>query len=390
MHESSEAVATRFRVALSELRAVKVDGLDDVSAKKRLNMTLLELREANRAMSLLVRGRKKVLQSAKNALDRAELSRQNLLYEKRHLEATIEDTRLHDSLYLTISMEDDPAAMDLNEHDLTLHRLQVELETRKRLSENLKSKQDSLELSRSRLVLKRKELEKLRDQLENIIKAAEPFLNTHGKFFVAERIVERESPLNRLGAELVGVMETRNDLQVWRFEELEAGEEEEEEGGEEHLDDDSSLTRSPAEGAPARTHGRFATNVRKVNRRFAHAYILAELALTEGTARLYFYHNDPDATDSLMVIKLELSERDLGRQESESILLSLPLDPILLLTTPHESIVAGEAGHVPFRWLQSLCGLVTDTSFGDPHKVLDLLFSAIETRLNNTMQVDEI
>jgi hypothetical protein len=388
MHESSEAVATRFRVALSELRAVKVDSLNDVSARKRLNMMLLELREANRAMSLLVRGRKKVLQGAKNALDRAELSRQNLLYEKRHLEATIEDTRLHDSRYLTISMEEDPAVMDLNEHDLMLHRLQVELETRKRLSENLKSKQDSLELSRSRLVLKRKELEKLRDQLENIIKAAEPFLNTHGKFFVAERIVEREPPLTKLGAELLGVMETRSDLQVWRFEELEAGEEEE--GEEEHLDDDSSLTRSPAEGVSARTHGRFATNIRKINRRFAHAYILAELALTEGTARVYFYHNDPDATESLMVMKLELSERDLSRQESESILLSLPLDPILLLTTPHELIVPGEAGHVPFRWLQSLCGLVTDTSFGDPHKVLDLFFSAIETRLNNTMQVDEI
>jgi hypothetical protein len=316
MHESSEAVATRFRVALSELRAVKVDSLNDVSARKRLNMMLLELREANRAMSLLVRGRKKVLQGAKNALDRAELSRQNLLYEKRHLEATIEDTRLHDSRYLTISMEEDPAVMDLNEHDLMLHRLQVELETRKRLSENLKSKQDSLELSRSRLVLKRKELEKLRDQLENIIKAAEPFLNTHGKFFVAERIVEREPPLTKLGAELLGVMETRSDLQVWRFEELEAGEEEE--GEEEHLDDDSSLTRSPAEGVSARTHGRFATNIRKINRRFAHAYILAELALTEGTARVYFYHNDPDATESLMVMKLELSERDLSRQESES------------------------------------------------------------------------
>jgi hypothetical protein len=401
--EADYGTLEAFKEAINELKQI-----DNVQTERRkVALLLLRLREYNRAMSFLLRSRRKRVLGAKSAIDRTELTRQNLLYERQHLEATIEDARRHESLYLTVPLEDgDPVETQLcTEHEMMIHRLRHELETRKRMADRLKAGQDSLELARSRLVLKRKELEKLRDQLEMVIKAADPFLHSHARFFTdiekqaqeqAEEEEEEESvtntPLDLLYKHILNFSEARPNIKVYYFEKAD-GRLESDEPVDIDDDDEASATIGLDDTkVTTRSHARFTSHIQSVTRKYPFPYLAAEL----DSIRLYFYHVDGQNSTTPIVVKIEIADRELTAAEAESLLLTLDMDAALLLTVPNEAIVIGEAGHVPLRWLQSLVGLSSE-SFGDPQSSLATFFSAVEKRCaifnesakESQMQVDE-
>lgn len=394
-----------------------------VPDKQKLNFALLRYREANRAISVLLRERKRNVQNAKGSLDRTELSRQNLLYEKRHLESTIQDTRHHPSLFRTVllpsaMLDDEPET--IMPHDIMLESLGNELNQRKELADTLKSKQESLELAKSRLVLKRKELEKSRDQLEGVLRAADPFLHSHSRFFV-----ELENAATQLQSKSQSLLSISEDkefmaletlLQHWSafcesqqgegamvsmYDELEAGEDCD--ALEKHGDDteDDEARSASAVGSEdilaTRTHARFESQGTRPGRRFPFAYLLVSIPILETSsgqsANLFFYHADQQDRSAPIVVRLETDAEGADEiktsAEAESILLSLDVDPVMRLTIPHDTVAPGSAGHVPFRWIQSLAGIMPDASFSEPQHILLTFANALRFYFqSNVMQID--
>lgn len=423
-HEA--AAAEQMRVVLDELRQLGAgrgggggegEGALPDGGKRALHLRLLQLREHNRTMSGLQRECKRRVQTAKTALDRTELSRQNLLYERRHLQACIQDARNHPSLYLSIPLEGGHVAPD---HGQMLERLRGELTGRQTLAERLKSSQESLELARSRLVLKQKELERVRDQLSSIIKAADPFLNSHSRLFAElERSAstaamgdDKHRPndgqglraLERLMQHWILFAEGSDGVAVTLFEELEAGEEGGHYDGMLVYDEEDDLAASlsgeessigaadegPGEvgsasggGAGGRAmHARFASLAKRPERRFSFAHLMVQISdAMERILKVYFYPVDPTGSSSqlLLVVRVECEALgNLSDADAEEWLLALDIDPILKLTIPHEKIVPGEAGHVPFRWIQSLADILPDASFAEPPLILQKFASALK------------
>lgn len=365
-------------------------------------LDLLRLRQSNRAMSQLVRSCKQRVQQTKSALDNVELSRQCLLYQKNHLQATIEDVQRHDSIYLSIPLPSNEDSnlmdLDLDEHGTMLHRLKTELEQRKQLSEQCKSKQESLELAKGRLLLKKKELEKVRDQLDSIIKTSEPLLNSHSRILadLIKREQEQEAaqsaplptknhvnPLGLLHEQLCKYSENDTLVTVQYLDEIEPGEEFSD------VEDSEGIYTPTADGT-ARFYHRFGASENVQNRKYSFAHILLKLKDESGMslADLFFFLI---ADGSLAVTLIEPASYELLKAEQESFLLSLPLDPALLLTVSHESIVPGESGFVPFRWLQALTKLTNSESFGEPQVIISNFVASIRQRLSQfTSQSDSM
>lgn len=399
--------------------------------RHRLHFALLRYREANRAISVLLRERKRRVQSAKGALDRTELVRQNLLYEKRHLESSIRDTRNHPSLFLTIPLQTatpgEPGSIEY--HEQMLLSLRTELSEKRELADRLKSKQESLELAKSRLVLKRKELEKIRDQLELVVRAGDPFLHSHARFFVElERATSQSqsksdsllllggeekdtAALERLLQHWIAFCESEQGegIQVSMFDELEAGEDfdpsrqphdnDHDNDNEHDTDEDEarSLSALGSEDALApRAYSRFESQNGRPARRFGFAYlsVLVPVGPAEKVVTLLFYRADQQDRSAPLVLRVESEgEAEMAKPEGmESVMLALNVDPVMKLTIPHESIVPGAAGHVPFRWIQSLAGLMPDASFSEPQRILLNLCNAVRQHFGleaQPMQVDE-
>lgn len=168
----------------------------DSGHHRAMSLSLLRIREYNRHLSLYIRDCKKRVQSDKNTVDKAELSHQSALYERRHLLASIEDARRHESLYIKIlqlaNTNDSIASFS---HMDILNMLNQELTERKAMTEQLKSKTGELELAKSRIVLKRKELERIRDQLDTILKSTESFNISHARLFASLQKKEQEEAL---------------------------------------------------------------------------------------------------------------------------------------------------------------------------------------------------
>lgn len=426
-HEAAAVAAEQMQAALEELRRLCAEGVEALpeGGRRTLHLRLLQLRENNRAMSGLQRECKRRVQAAKTALDRTELSRQNLLYERRHLQACIQDARNHPSLYLSIPLEEGHAASD---HAQMLERLQGELTGRQTLAERLKSSQESLELARSRLVLKQKELEKVRDQLSSIIKAADPFLNSHSRLFAElERSASTAAmgddkhhssdgqglrALERLMQHWILFAEGSEGVTVTLFEELEAGEDgghydgmlvyDEEDGLTASLSGEESSTsvadEGPSDGVIGGAggggggggramHARFASLAKRPGRRFSFAHLMVQISDTmmERSIKAYFYPVDPTGSSfSQLLLVVRVESEALGHQsdaDAEEWLLALDTDPILKLTIPHEKIVPGEAGHVPFRWIQSLADILPDASFAEPLLILQKFVAALKSGL---------
>ena len=400
----ADTIVGAFRLSIAQLRSCMDNGFDlRIDAK----LGLLKLRECNRSLSVLLRNKKKRVQQAKNALDRTELTRQNLLYKKNHLLASIEDTRRHPSFYESIMLVDvQETAMDIDEHTMMLHRLREELETRKQLAERLKSNQDSLELAKSRLVLKRKELEKVRDQVESILKACDPLLHTHSRLFAELKqrgmpemkspmeemsTMSKGSPLEVLMSPLLKWAEGPDDITVQMFDELEPGEEEAEfdtnNGGE--VDEDEPATPISTEDGSGnnRSHARFvpSSQLELKNRKFAFAHIRVQLG---ETATVYFF---AVSAANLIVCQVEIPSRSMEKAELESFMLSLPnLDPSMLLTISHEAITHGETGFVPFKWIQCLAGLVpSESAYEDSNTLLQNFFSSVRSAATSST-TDEV
>lgn len=430
----SESAATEFRSAVADLKGYIRQVLRPTEHSTQdetpcnVHMTLLRLREYNRNMSLGLKSKKKRVQFFKNALDRTELSRQNIMYEKEHIEATIEDTRRHESLHLSIPLAEEDEQKgeertgsvdsDNDEHQKMLSRLGRELDERRRLSDALKASQENLELAKSRLVLKKKELEKVRDQLDGIIRSTEPFISSHSRLFVEiqkqqaqldEASVEMSdgvAPLEKLSELLLSHADTHHTkVQVCVFEGLEAGKElayvdgDDYRHGQNHSrangsgdgdeDEDGSVSIS-FESLPKEkhAHSRFATHSNSRNRRFSFHYLRVDLCESSiPSCYLYFYHVVPEDLDSPIVVRIEIPERDLGKGEAEALLLTLDLETSFLLTVPHELVVPGESGHVPFLWLQAVSGLLHEDSFADSNFIIDRFYSAVQTKVG-TQSVD--
>lgn len=382
---SSSSLLCKYRDAINELKG----SLYGTISQKEKEMIILRIRECNRNFSLSLRDVKKQVQGAKNAVDRTELARQNLLYEKRHYEQNIKDTRTHESLYLTIPLDNDNNDDgELNEHERMLRSLQRELEERKRMADELKSKQESLDLAKSRLVLKRKEMEKLRDQLDSIIKSAEPFNNTHSRLFADllkanamsvdeistnNRNIEQES-IEKLLQAIIAFCEGNVGCRVTFYEELEAGEE-----MEDLLDDDRADSSRDSPGPDhVHSHSRFSSHAGGDNRsrKYTKRHIRLDVNIErEVAASLYFYY-----LNGVMVVTIDLTGRSLDVAETESFLLGLKLAPELLLTVPNPLVIPGEMGAIPFRWLQSASGLLDgwDSSLSDSLEVISKFIASIK------------
>lgn len=449
----AEAVVEEYHALLKQLQGWIREGL--ATRKRELHLSLVRLRSVNRELALQVRSRKRRVQQAKSIIDRDELIRQTLLYQKNHLQATIEDTRQHPSLYASIIEDeegtgevgtDSDASMSMSieapdepgQHRMRLQKLKRELEMRRTLSDGLKARVESLELAKSRLVLKRKELERLRDQLEGIIKASDPLAHSQARLFAeltaarqqtfTEEQLGREDDemgmrraMERLGQQLNCFVEGRQDMAVFSFDEVELGEEptEGETTFERQSEDEASIDSTTArnentegeadgdEGARGgeHHHGRFAshhTNVggsRGRRRRRDQAHILLEMSrqpsegggdmdtgATDEPIRIIFV---PMAGELLIGLQLDLGEGDSRSAEQiETFLLSLPLEPALLLTVPlqGEQQLRHSAGCIPFRWIQCLAGLAApDSAFADVQAVLHAFLMAIKDRAGTMM-----
>lgn len=288
-----------------------------------------------------------------------------------------------------------------------LKSLQDELSERQMLAEKLKSSQESLELARSRLVLKQKEFEKIRDQLSTIIKAADPFLNSHSRLFaelekaataatVGDKTHESSDgqevqALERLLQHWLLFAEGHEGVSVALFEELEAGEDGDQHNGmvsfgEEEDDDEMMASMSGDEsvgggGNNRALHARFTSSAKKAERRFAFAHLVVKIAdQMDRDLKVYFYPADPSG-DSELVLVVRVESESLGHMscsDAEDWLLALDIDPIMKLTIPHEKIIPREAGHIPFRWIQSLADVLPDASFSEPQAILEKFTSALK------------
>lgn len=455
---NAEATVEEYHALLKQLQGWIKEGLlfDLATRKRELHLSLVRLRSVNRELALQVRSRKRRVQQVKSVIDRDELIRQTLLYQKNHLQATIEDTRQHPSLYASIIEvgetaggmgTDSDVSMSIEapneqeQHQTRLHKLRRELEMRRALSDGLKARVESLELAKSRLVLKRKELERLRDQLEGIIKASDPLAHSQARLF-AELTAARQQmsaddqsgkedddqmgmgrAMERLGQQLTSFVEGRHDMNVFSFEEVELGEEpiEEEATSEQRSEDEPpiDLTAARDENADGEAdgdeetrsgehhHGRFASHHVRASgsggrrRRYDHAHILMEITRqqqseggdttdmgsTDEPIRIIFVPIDGEQAIGL---QLDMSDGDSKSAEQiETFLLSLPLEPALLLTVPlhGEQQPRHPTGCIPFRWIQCLAGLSSpDSAFADAQAVLHAFLMAIKGRAGTIMR----
>ncbi|KAF2454952.1 coiled/coiled coil protein [Lineolata rhizophorae] len=156
--------------------------------RKRLFAQLAQLRGLNRAAILGVRQTKQATAEARSEVDRLHLQLQNLFYEQRHLGGEIEACESYNHKYLQLPLipveeflELHPEHRDLDEHALTIARINHEHAERQALEEKrqglLKRKQGLIADNNRR----RDDLANLDKDLEKFIDAATPIMKTFEK-----------------------------------------------------------------------------------------------------------------------------------------------------------------------------------------------------------------
>ncbi|XP_060894043.1 THO complex subunit 5 homolog [Labrus mixtus] len=186
--ESCESLAT----LMSEIQALKANGAKDGCAEveqKRMQSCIhfMNLKKLNRLAHMRLKKGRDQTHEAKQRVDVLHLQLQNLLYEVMHLQKEIskclEFKSKHEEIDLVseeefyqeapeqISM---PYVTKTDPHQLTLARLDWELEQRKRLAEQYKESQSTKEKIQKSIEVKKEHLTSLQPGLNAIMQASLP------------------------------------------------------------------------------------------------------------------------------------------------------------------------------------------------------------------------
>ncbi|XP_073797895.1 THO complex subunit 5 homolog isoform X2 [Danio rerio] len=177
---------------MSEIQELKTSGAKDGSAeielrRKQSSIHFITLKKLNRLAHMRLKKGRDQTHEAKQRVDVLHLQLQNLLYEVMHLQKEIgkclEFKSQHEEIELVSEDEffqDAPAEISRpqvtreDHHQLTLARLDWELEQRKRLAEQYKTSLSSKEKIQKAIEQKREYLSSLQPGLHNIMQASLP------------------------------------------------------------------------------------------------------------------------------------------------------------------------------------------------------------------------
>jgi hypothetical protein len=239
-----------------------------------------------------------------------------------------------------------------DEHQLTLLRLNDELNRRKELMEKLKLAEINRDAEKDKLGKIRKEMETLRDHAKTIYKMAVSYKLAS---FVSNKVEEKKlAPLHKLLEEFNAYVGEKADWKVELYqsvvEELEEGEEIEASGSTRHTSEVSEQT---------------------VKRFFEHSYleIIPPVEVFDGIIALH--HSNPSDVSSPILLTLA----NCYPLVAIPFLQALPLDATLLLLA---TVSEEQPNGVAFRWIQTLAGFDNDMAFAaDPRKCISSFFKAL-------------
>lgn len=190
--ERHKAVCTELRRVMLRIKELKDSGQDDISDeidRLRVHGTLqfVSLKKLNRIGHFRCKKVREVTNDAKQKIDQHHLRLQNLLYEVMHLQKEITKClqfKSKDEEISLVSVDDffasapceisKPDLTSVDNHQLTLARLDFELEQRKRLSEKLKEMQQQKDLIMSEIRAQKEYLDSLQPKLKSIIQVTKP------------------------------------------------------------------------------------------------------------------------------------------------------------------------------------------------------------------------
>ncbi|XP_041347683.1 THO complex subunit 5 homolog A-like isoform X2 [Gigantopelta aegis] len=210
-HAEEEEAASRnpdkdldiFKTACGNIRQAIVDikqlkskqDTDSEIENKRIDASLqfVVLKKLNRLSHFRCRKMREATSEAKQRIDQYHLQLQNLLYEAMHLQKEITkclEFKSKDEEIELIDVEEfyKEAPVDISRpkltkndpHQLTLARLDWELEQRKQLATKLKESQSSKETISQEITTKEEYLESLQPKLSSILQATKPVQNYLG------------------------------------------------------------------------------------------------------------------------------------------------------------------------------------------------------------------
>uniref|UniRef100_A0AAQ6AAV2 THO complex 5 n=1 Tax=Amphiprion ocellaris TaxID=80972 RepID=A0AAQ6AAV2_AMPOC len=183
--ESCESLAT----LMSEIQELKASGAKEGVEQKRMQSCIhfMNLKKLNRLAHMRLKRGRDQTHEAKQRVDVLHLQLQNLLYEVMHLQKEIskclEFKSKHEEIDLVSEGEfyqeapqeiSRPHLTKSDPHQLTLARLDWELEQRKRLAEKYKESQASKETIQKSIEVKKEHLRSLQPGLNAIMQASLP------------------------------------------------------------------------------------------------------------------------------------------------------------------------------------------------------------------------
>lgn len=344
----------------NSIATLVVESKKSQESQAQLSDLILTIKSFNRDAYSKLREAKRLVLQERNLYDEKILKLESLKFEAGYLENEICACQAYQSEYHNVdlvTMEEFSADMmgevPEDEHQLTLLRLNDELNRRKALMERLKLAEISRDAEKDKLGKIRKEMETLRDHAKTIYKMAVSYkLAT----FVSNKVEEKRlAPLQKLLEEFNAYV---GEKAGWKVELYQPAIEELEEGEE---IDTSSSTRHSSD-----------VSEQKIKRYFDHAYleIVPPLDVFDGIMALY--HAKPsDASSPILIIVV-----NCDATLSNEYLMNLPLDATLLLLA--NSVEDQPSNGVAFRWLQTLAGFDNDMAFAaDPRKCISSFFKAI-------------
>lgn len=190
--ELHKTVSSELRRVMARIKELKDSGRDDVAdeiERLRIHGTLqfVSLKKLNRIGHFRCKKVREVTNDAKQKIDQHHLRLQNLLYEVMHLQKEITKClqfKSKDEEISLISVDDffaaapaeisKPGITRKDNHQLTLARLDFELEQRKCLSEKLKETQSQKDLILGEIRSQKEYLDSLQPKLKNIIQVTRP------------------------------------------------------------------------------------------------------------------------------------------------------------------------------------------------------------------------
>lgn len=161
----------------SSLDTMKEENTCDPEARKKICMLVLDLKKLNRFDKLQNRHIRDSVMASRSKVDTLHLQLENLLYETTCLEKEITKCREFKSKVSEIDLIPleqfvsslSPDKVPNDDHQLTLARLENELEQRKHLADELKNAELTREKCFEKVEAEKAKLEKVHPKLKNIV-----------------------------------------------------------------------------------------------------------------------------------------------------------------------------------------------------------------------------